>query len=142
MASEVAVSEAVAIFCYRLAEARHSAGIEQLIIYLDNNSTHRDQMRYELYWQLKANPSLQDMRVEIKYTPRYSPDFNLVDYIIHLVRLKVLHHLPAKMTIDEIEALLSDYFTTKQTQTAEQVRNIINHILKLGGLSDGLTSRI
>lgn len=142
MASEVAVSEAVALFFYRLARARRKAGCHHLTIFLDNNSTHQDLMRYQLYWKLKANPALHDFRLEFKYTPRYSPDFNLVDYAIHLVRLKLLHHLPAKTTIAEVALILADFFRTKQLQTAVQIRHTINHILKLGGLSSPLTSGI
>ena len=142
MASEVSVSEAVAIFFYRLAITRYEAGCRHLTIYLDNNSTHHDQMRYTLYWQLKSDPRLHDFRIQFKYTPRYSPDFNLVDYSIHLVRLKLLHHLPAKATIADVERILSNFFKHKQLQTAEQIRNTINHILKLGGIQNELASRI
>ncbi len=142
MASELSVSAAVAIFFCRLALTRHHAGCRHLTIYLDNNSTHQDQMRYTLDRLLKSNPQLQDFRIEFNYTPRYSPDFNLVDYSIHLVRLKLLHHLPAKATMADIERSLSDFFRHKQLQTAEQIRNTINHILNLGGVQNGLTSGI
>ena len=37
------------------------------------------------------------------YTPTYSPNFNLVEYIIHLLRLKLLHHLPLGITIQEVQ---------------------------------------
>ncbi|WP_445304592.1 transposase [Microcoleus sp. S13C4] len=31
------------------------------------------------------------MTVEFVYTPPYSPNFNLVEYLIHLFRLRLLH---------------------------------------------------
>jgi hypothetical protein len=37
--------------------------------------------------------------IEFIYLPPYSPNFNLVEYLIHLLRLRLLHHLPIRNQI-------------------------------------------
>lgn len=69
--------------------------------------------------------------VEFIYTPPYSPNFNLTEYIIHLLRLELLHHLPVDITIDMIREKLEKYFQLNQLQTPEQIQNTIGHILAL-----------
>ena len=77
------------------------------------------------------------IKVEFLHTPPYSPksksriNFNLAEYIIHLLRLKFLHHLPLNTTIDQIEQKLSDYFLSHQLQTSKQIKNTIRHICDL-----------
>ena len=39
------------------------------------------------------------IQVEFLHTPPYSPDFNLAEYIIHLLRLRFLHHLPLNVPL-------------------------------------------
>ena len=87
------------------------------------------------------------IQVEFIHTPPYSPNFNLVEYIIHLLRLRFLHHLPLNVTIEQIERearwgnpslcnhvieqKLSDYFSSHQLQTPKQIKNIIRYICDL-----------
>ncbi|MDJ0554044.1 MAG: hypothetical protein QNJ68_06325 [Microcoleaceae cyanobacterium MO_207.B10] len=35
-------------------------------------------------------------------TPSYYPNFNIGEYIIHLLRLKLLHHLPLAVNMQKI----------------------------------------
>ncbi|NEP90531.1 MAG: hypothetical protein F6K18_29000 [Okeania sp. SIO2C2] len=60
--------------------------ITKITIILDNNSTHKQKMPA----QLQANLCEQDIQYQIVfeliYTPAYSPDFNLAEYMIHLIR--------------------------------------------------------
>ena len=39
--------------------------------------------------------------VDFIHTPTYSPNFNLVEYIIRLLRLKLLHHLSLDVNIQQ-----------------------------------------
>jgi len=71
------------------------------------------------------------IKVEFLYTPPYSPNFNLAEYIIHLLRLRFLHHLPLNVTIEQIKEKLSDYFSSHQLQTPKQIENTIRHICGL-----------
>jgi transposase len=106
-------------------------GYNKLTVILDNNSTHKNKMKLQLQTQL-SNLNIQDkIRIEFIHTPPYSPDFNLVEYIIHLVRLNLLHHLPVDVNIQQIREKLETYFQNHQIQTPQQIQNIIRHIYSL-----------
>ena len=92
-------------------------------------------MRYRLWLRVKANPLLADFEIQYLDTPRYSPDFNLAEYIIHQLRLKLLHHLPSKTTLLQIKDKIWNFIKRQQFQTPPQIKNTINHILNLGGLT-------
>ena len=70
----------------------------------------------------------QKLTVEFIHTPAYSPDFNLAEYKIHLLRLEKLHHLPSNVTIAEIKRKLED---VKILMNSEQILNTLNHIFSL-----------
>lgn len=124
-------------FC-DLALDTHQAGYQQLTIIIDNNSTHKDKMRYHLWLKAKSQPDLQEFRFKFINTPSYSPDFNLAEYLIHQLRLALLHHLPAEVTLVEIEAKIVNFFKDNHLQTPQQIANTINHILKLAGVECGI----
>lgn len=47
---------------------------------------------------------IQDkIKIEFVHTPPYSPNFNLAEDIIYLLRLRFLYHLPLNVTIEKIE---------------------------------------
>jgi hypothetical protein len=69
--------------------------------------------------------------VEFIHTPPYSPNFNLAEYIIHLLRLQLLHHLPLGVNIQQLREKLENYFQHFQLQTSEQIQNTIQHIYAL-----------
>ena len=88
-------------------------------------------MRTLLETQLTELGIKENIRLEFIYTPPYSPDFNLVEYLIHQLRLKVLHHQPVGMTIELVREKLEKYLQLNQLQTPEQIRNTIDHIFSL-----------
>ena len=64
--------------------------------------------------------------IEFFHTPPYSFNFNLVEYIIHILRLRLLHHLPLDVNIQQVQDKLENYFIKcNQLQTPEQIQNII-----------------
>jgi hypothetical protein len=69
--------------------------------------------------------------VEFIYTPDYSPNFNLAEYIIHLLRLQLKHHLTLGVNIQQVREKLENYFQHSQLQTPEQIQNTIKHIYAL-----------
>jgi hypothetical protein len=142
MSAEETCSEVVAEYLYRVTCIRQEAGCSKIVVYLDNNPTHQEKMRDELEKRLNGCEKLAGMEVEVKYLPKYSPDFNVLESLIHQVRLKLLHHLPAQVTIGEVEKILYDFFNQKQLHTAEQIGHIINHILPLGGIHEPSISPI
>lgn len=54
-----------------------------------------------------------------------------VEYLIHLLRLRFLHHLPIGINIQQIQEKLESYFQDNQLQTSHQIQNIIKHICNL-----------
>lgn len=97
-------------------------GFDKLTIILDNNSTHKKKMQSQLDAHL-LNLNIRDkICVEFIYTPPYSPDFNLAEYIIHLIRLQLLHHLPLNTNIQQVREKLENYFQHFQLQNPEQIQ--------------------
>lgn len=69
------------------------------------------------------------IEMEFHHFPAYSPKLNVVEYAIHLVRLKVLHHADAKKNLEQFVGEIED--TCKELLSAEQVINILEHIEEL-----------
>ena len=66
-------------------------GFRKLSVFLDNNTTPKQKMKNLLDLQLVNLGIKEDIEVKFIYTPPYSPDFNLAEYIIHQLRLQLLH---------------------------------------------------
>lgn len=126
-----AKSEDIASYFISLFDDLLSQGYSQITIILDNNSTHKDKMKSQLETLMSTLEIQSKIQVEFIHTPPYSPNFNLAEYIIHLLRLKFLHHLHLNTTIDQIEQKLSNYFSSHQLQTPKQIQNTIRHICDL-----------
>ena len=110
-------------------------GYSKLTIILDNNSTHKNKMKDELKKLLVYLEISNKIVVEFIHTPAYSPNLNLVEYLIHQLRLKLLHHLTSDTRLEEIESMLKTWFKSNHLQTPQQIKNILNRILKLGQLA-------
>jgi len=124
-------SENVADYFHHLASDTKQAGYRLLTVIIDNNSMHKDKMRYELWLRMHEQHDLDGFRVRFMDTPRYSPEMNLAEYIIHQLRLRLFHHLPYRPKIDELCQNIRNSLKKKQLQTKEQIQATINHILKL-----------
>lgn len=111
-------------------------GLDLLIIYLDNNSTHKGKMKQQLQEKLDEFYRTHNLtklpQIQFEHIPPYSPDYNLAEYVIRLTRQRLLHHLPVNTTLEQIETRLNTYFDNHQLQTPEQIQKTLNHILKLG----------
>ena len=105
--------------------------MEKLIIILDNNSTHKEKMKRLLAEYLETSGIAEKLTVEFIHTPAYSPDFNLAEYEIHLLRLEKLHHLPSNITIAEIEKKLEN---VKTLMNPEQILNTLYQIFSLASM--------
>ena len=81
-----------------------------MTIILDNNSTDKKKMKSQLKFHL-INAQISDkIVVDFIHTPTYSPNFNLVEYIIHLLRLKLLHHLSLDVNIQQVKGYFRKFF--------------------------------
>ena len=88
-------------------------------------------MRTQLQVLLTELGIQENIEVEFIDTPPYSPDFNLAEYIIHLLRLHVLHHQPIDITLQQIGEELQKFLQNNQVQTSEQIQKTLAHICSL-----------
>ena len=61
----------------------------------------------------------------------HSPCLNLFEYVIHLTRLKFLHHLPMETTLEQIEQKLFQFLDSNQFLSALQVQKTLKFIFSL-----------
>lgn len=61
----------------------------------------------------------------------YSPKLNLVEYAIHLIRQKVLHHADCKTSLVQLEKLVKALCDNQEVVTKQQIINILVHIESL-----------
>jgi hypothetical protein len=121
------VSEYLAELCLDCVEL----GYTKLCIILDNNPTHKQKMQAQLAVHLQQMGLAKAITVECLYVPSYSPKLNLVEYVIHLLRLSFLHHLPVGTTLSQIEQQLEQFLASNQFLSAEQVQKTLNFIFSL-----------
>jgi transposase len=126
-----AKTEDIALYLGELCRECINQKICHLTIILDNNSTHKQKLRRYLSAELFSSGIDEQITVEFIHIPPYSPDFNLVEYIIHLLRLRLLHHLPVGMTIEQVKMRILTFFETQQLQSPLQIANTIQHIYNL-----------
>lgn len=126
-----AKTEDVTCYMALLCDDMAQEGYEKLSIFLDNNSTHKDKMKHQLNRLLSALGLSEKIGLEFIHIPPYSPEFNLAEYLIHQLRLKLLHHLPLGTTMADIEAEIEIYLQNHQLQTPQQIQNTIHHICNL-----------
>jgi transposase len=88
-------------------------------------------MQSQLALHLEQMGLAKSIMVECLYLPPYSPKLNLVEYVIHLLRLKFLHHLPMETTLLQIEQRLVQFLNSHQFLSAEQVQKTLNFIFSL-----------
>jgi hypothetical protein len=88
-------------------------------------------MRTQLQNRLSELDIKEKIELEFIDTPPYSPDFNLAEYIIHLLRLQVLHHQPVEINIQQVGENLQNFLQNNQVQTPEQIQRTIVHICSL-----------
>lgn len=121
------VSEYLAELCLDCVEL----GYTRLCIVLDNNPTHKLKMQKQLAVHLEQMGLAPSIEVEYLYLPSYSPKLNLVEYVIHLLRLRFLHHLPIGTTLAQIEQQLNQFLDSQQFLSPEQVQKTLNFIFSL-----------
>lgn len=129
--SPTSKTEDIAAYIGELCKDCVKNKVKILSLIMDNNSTHKQKLRNYLHVELMASGIREEIKVEFIYTPSYSPKFNLAEYLIHLLRLRLLHHLPIRTSLEEIETRLQEFFKTQQLQTPIQIANTIKHIYSL-----------
>lgn len=126
--SAKAKTEDVSVYLAELCLDCVELGFDQLSIVLDNNTTHKQKMRTQLTQHLQQMGLINEIVVEFIYLPAYSPKLNLVEYVIHLLRLRFLHHLPLGTSLEKIEQQLEQFLQSDQFLSSEQVQKTLNFI--------------
>ncbi len=129
--TERAKTEDIVNYFTELCDDISKQGFHKLTIILDNNSTHKKKMKNLLQEELLKLGIHSKLEIEFIHTPPYSPDYNLVEYLIHQLRLTLLHHQPIGTTIEMIRAKIYQYLQVNHLQTPEQIQHTIAHILAL-----------
>jgi transposase len=129
--TERAKTEDVSSYFSELCRDCVQQGFRKLSVILDNNTTHKRKMRNLLDAQLIELGIKEELEIEFIYTPPYSPNLNLVEYLIHQLRLQLLHHQPVGMTIELVREKLEKYLQLHQLQTPQKIQNTIAHICSL-----------
>jgi transposase len=129
--TERAKTEDIVSYFTELCRNISQQGFHKITIILDNNSTHKTKMKNLLQEELFKLGISSILEIEFIHTPPYSPDYNLVEYLIHQLRLTLLHHQPVGTTIEMIRAKIHQHLLFNHLQTPEQIQNTIAHILAL-----------
>jgi DDE superfamily endonuclease len=125
--SSVAKAPQVAEFCFRQAQLALKNDFQKLYIVLDNNKTHLKAMK-AIFNQMLTDNNMS-IQVIFKHTASYAPKYNPAEYIISMIRRKILHHMATDFTIEQVCERMSEIAQTELLQTKEQVWNTIDHIL-------------
>ena len=118
---EKSKTEDVSEYFIQLCQDCIKEGFDKLTVILDNNSTHKDKMKSQVTTHLHRLNIQEKIYIDFIHTPTYSPNFNLVEYIIHLLRLQLLHHLPPDISIQQVIDKFESYFKFNQLQTPKQI---------------------
>lgn len=118
-------SDTVALCFHHTAQQLQQNHFQKVIFFLDNNSTHQNLMKYNL----ALLPKLQ-IEIEFQYIPAYSPKLNIVEFLIHRIRQKKLHHAPHQRNLDEIVVELTEYLHQKTPFPIQEIYNTLQHIAK------------
>ncbi len=118
-------SDSVAFSFHKVATELQKTGFQKVIFYLDQNPTHKNLMKYNI----ALLPKL-DIIIEFQYIPAYSPKINIIEFLIHLIRLKKLHHAPHKRILKDIVVELNEFLNLKSPFESDTIYNILDHIFK------------
>ena len=126
-ASKTARSQQVAEYFADLAAGYRAGGFNRLEIFLDRSTTHLGKMQNAF----AALTQGLGIKVSFHLMAPYSPALNLVEYAIHLIRLKALHHADCKRSLSEFETIIKELCDNQKVLTKEHIVNILEHIESL-----------
>jgi len=128
--SDKAKKEDIADFFYQLFRDIYRKGLKEIIVILDNNPTHKKSMREILDEKMKKDDLIKDVKITFVDLPRYSPDLNVAEYWIHLMRLKFIHNSP-KLKLETIKNNINKFLEKKSFLTKVSIDKIIIRILRI-----------
>ncbi len=126
-ASKTAKAEDIAGCFFDLAMYFQDKNKSAVDIFFDRNSTHKNKMR-DIFAELSKNLRID---VQFHFISAYSPKLNLVEYVIHWIRQKVLHNADHKKSLPEFQAAVENLCKNGEILSKEQIFNILCHIESL-----------
>ena len=118
-------ADVAACFAY-LAAHYQQRGYRQLDVFLDRNPTHQERMQAQLAGLLaQAGTTL---RVRFHSLVVYSPQLNLVEYVIHLLRHQALHRRPYYLRLAELQQQVEQCCAQPHFLPYVQVLNLMDHL--------------
>ena len=96
-------------------------GVEKLDVFLDGNPTHKGKMQ-QLFSELTGSLPIE---VQFHFIAAYSPQLNLVEYAIHLIRQKLLHHADCTNELPEFETAIRALCASGDILSKEQIINTL-----------------
>ena len=74
-----------------------------------------------------------NIKTEFRLMAAYSPKLNLVaaaavEYAIHLIRQKILHHADCKTSLAQFESYIKELCDNQKLLNKEKIINILEHI--------------
>lgn len=121
--NEQANSATIAAYFADVAAQYEAAQIKKVVVFMDNNPTHKEKMQ-ALFRELTSHSAIE---VVFRFISTYSPKLNLVEYGIHKIRQKVLHHADCKLNLVDLKARIGTV-CEEGVFTCEQIANILTHI--------------
>lgn len=119
-----AKSAEIAQYFADLAEGFQNKGFKKVHIFFDRNPTHKNKMQ-AIFHQLTKHLTVQ---FQFHLMAAYSPKLNLVEYAIHLIRQKVLHHADSSKTIADFEYAINNLCVNNPVLNKNQIINVLTHI--------------
>ena len=126
--SPVASSDVVGAYLVDVARILEEKGYQQATILLDRHSTHQATMK--AHFQTCYAQAGLVIEVAFLHFAAYSPWMNLVEYAIHLLRQRQLHHRSHEQDLAALEAQLDAYLADTVLLTPEQIVNTMAYIEK------------
>lgn len=126
-ANKKAKSEQIAAFFADLARYYQDKNKKKIDVFFDRNPTHKNKMQ-KIFAELTKE---LDIRIEFHLMAAYSPKLNLVEYVIHWIRQKLLHHADCKKSLDFFVQSIETICKTTEILNKEQIINILCHIESL-----------
>lgn len=117
--SKEAKAENIAAYFLDLCKQALAENYEILSIVLDNAKMHKVKMKTIFFNLLEAGQLSDKIKINFIHTARYSPQLNLAEYAIHLIRQKFFHHLPEGMNWEQIIKRINMYLKDNQLFTRE-----------------------
>ncbi len=127
--SAVPKADALVIAQYMadLALNLQQRGYQHVRVYLDRNTTHLVRMQ-TAYAELSAGLSIQTRFIHFA---AYSPALNPVEYMIHWIRQRYLHHADSRQSLSDVKARLVAALDQQVVLSSDQLVNLLVHIEKL-----------